>query len=244
MMRFRPSRAVAVVATILVGLVVLGTGVAPAAASVGSASVGSLPLEYSTDGTTWSPIPPASLFPQGYLISPGDTESATIYLRSTRAAATTLSAAVTNLSSTDSRFSRATTFSALGPGGTSWSRNAASFGRCSPIFTAVPMVSGHALALTMAITLSTGLDAQQEQGSRLGFTLLLGLADAGAPHSPGGCPATAASVPAFPQDGKVVAFTGSGTLYPGLVIAGFIVGLGALLLVIAAARRRRNRKTP
>jgi hypothetical protein len=223
-----------------IGSLVLG-GIVAAALALGiaaPASAATSPLQYSMDDVTWSSTAPSGLFPSSLRLSPGDSRSITVYVRSTRTDPTTMSAALTRLVSSSAQFSAAVTIGATGGSGPGWHSPASTMPTCAPIFSKFLVGAGQIVPVTITVTLSSALNGRQEQGGHLGFDLLLGLADVGAPLAPGGCPSSGTSIPAFNPTGPTMAFTGTETLNPGLTIAAFAGGLGVLLLV--AARRRRR----
>jgi hypothetical protein len=212
---------------------ILTLGIAAPASAAKASS-----LEYSANGTSWSAAAPSSLFQSGLRLSPGDSKSITIYLRSTRTSPTAMSAAITQLATSNPGFRAVVTIGAAGGSGHGWSKPASALSTCHPIFTNVPVTANQVVPVTVTLTLSHTIAGAQEQGSWIRFALLLGLSDVGAAMGPGGCPSSGTSVPAFNNNGPTVAFTGTNTLYPGMLFAGFAAGLGVLFL-IAALRRRR-----
>lgn len=220
-----------VLSLLTAGVLALGTA-APASAT--SASF----LQFSTNGTSWSASPPSSLFQGTVRLSPGDSKSVTVYVRSTRSDSTTMSAAITRLATSDPSFRAMVTIGAADGTGSGWAKPASTLSTCQSIFTKVHVEAYQVVPITLTLTMSPTIERAQEQGSWIRFALLLGLSDAGAPSGPGGCPASGTSVPAFNDNGPTVAFTGTDTLFPGLLFAGFAGGLGALLLAAAIRRRR------
>jgi hypothetical protein len=148
--------------------------------SVASASF----LEYSTDGTNWSSAAPSSLFPDNLRLSPGALKSVTIYVRSTRTDPTTMSAAISQLASSDTRFRTVVTIGAAGGAGPGWSKLASTLSTCQPIFTKVQVAANQVVPVTVTLALAHTVTGAQEQGSWIRFALLLGLSDVGAPTGP------------------------------------------------------------
>lgn len=220
-----------VLSLLTAGVLALGTA-APASATSDSF------LEFSTNGTTWSATAPSSLFQSSVRLSPGDSTSVTVYIRSTRPDSTTMSGAITRLASSDPSFRAMVTIGAADDTGRGWSKPASTVSACQSIFTKVHVKAYQVVPVILTLTLSRTIEGATEQGSWIRFALLLGLSDAGAPTGPGGCPASGTSVPAFNHNGPTVAFTGTDTLFPGLIFAGFATGLGVLFLVAAIRRRR------
>lgn len=228
----------AVVSLLAAAAVVLG--------SATPASADSSYLEFSTNGTTWSSTAPSALFANHLLLAPGDSLASTVYIRSTRADPTSLSVAIANLSTSDPRFSAEVTIGATGGVGSGLSTPLSDLPACAPILSAFPVARNQAVPVTITLALANALSGVQGQGSWVRFDLQVGLSDLGSPVNPNGCPASSTSVPAFDGGGSSgiassrMAFTGTTTLYPGLTIAGIVVGLGGLFLL--AGRRRRGGK--
>jgi len=222
----------AIVLSVLTAAALALGAVAPASAATASF------LEYSANGTSWSATAPSALFQSNLRLSPGDSKSVTVYLRSTRTDPTTMSAAISKLVTSDPDFRAVVTIGASGAADLGWSKPASALAACQPIFTKVHVAANQVVPVTVTLTLSNAIAGAQQQGAWIRFALLLGLGDVGAPTGPGGCPVSATSVPAFNHNGPTVAFTGTDTLYPGMIFAGFATGLGALFLVAAIRRRR------
>jgi hypothetical protein len=222
----------AIVLSVLTAAILTLGIVAPASAATAGF------LQYSANGTSWSATAPSALFQSNLRLSPGDSKSVTVYLRSTRTDPTTMSAAIFQLATSDPGFRAAVTIGTSGASGTGWSKQASALSTCQPIFTKLHVAANQVVPVTVTLTLSHSVSGVREQGSWIRFALLLGLSDVGAPTGHGGCPVSATSVPAFNDNGPTVAFTGTDTLCPGLILAGFAAGLGALFLVAAIRRRR------
>jgi hypothetical protein len=224
------------VAAIMLSVLTAAALALGAAAPASAATAGF--LEYSTNGASWSTTAPSALFQSSLRLSPGDSKSTTIYLRSTRTNPTTMSAAISKLVTSEPGFGAVVTIGASGSTAPGWSKPASALSACQPIFTGVHVAANQVVPVTVTLTLSDTVAGVQQQGAWIRFALLLGLGDVGAPTGPGGCPVSATSVPAFNHNGPTVAFTGTDTLYPGLIFAGFAAGLGVLFLVAAIRRRR------
>jgi hypothetical protein len=227
----------AAVLSVLMAAVLALVTVAPASATTTATAPASF-LEFSTNGTSWSAAAPSSLFPGGVNLTPGDSKTATIYVRSTRTDPTTLSASMSQVVTSDPGFGAVMTIGAASALGRSWSKPASALPSCQPIFTKMLVATDQVVPLSLTLAMSPSAVGVQGQKSWIRFTLLLGLADAGAPLLSNDCPSSATAVPAFNDNGPTVAFTGTNTLYPGLTLAGFAGGFGVLILV--AVRRRRR----
>jgi hypothetical protein len=231
--RYLRSRLAAVL--VATAALVLGTGAISA-----SAAPSSDPLEYSTDGASWSPVPPSTLFDPSFRLSPGDTIHSVLYIRSTRSEPITLSAGIDGVTSDNTDLSRALTISASVQGSAGVNSTLDKLTTCSRAG-GTTITQGQAVPISVALALSPSLKGAQAQKARVAFDLNLDLSDVGAPIDDPGCDKPSTSIPAFDGNSPFrLAFTGTDSLVPSLIIAAVVFGVGCLF-VLLARRRRESR---
>jgi hypothetical protein len=236
----------AIAAMIIASATILATG-APAAHAA------HLPIEFSADGVHWQTAPLASVYPDAFLIAPGDSRSDTIYLRSTATQPAAVTIAVRDVTSDDAHFAEALSLSSssnLGAGLQATSFD--SIPDCTAVLPRRVVSPGEVVALTLTTTMSAAIDARNATGSDASFVLLVGMSDPAVSVGVTGCPSGGVNIPSTPADPDddgdtgaagspgVVALTGSDLLYPSLVVAGAALGVGWILVMLG---KRRSRPT-
>ena len=209
----------------------------PAAAAPGD-------MEYSTDGgATWSLTPPPTLFPASFRAVPGDTLTATLFVRMLRSAPTVAMAVVSNAFVNDPMYNSALTISGDdGTGAGLTSTALMSVADCAPVVPTTVLTTGEVMQITFVVDVSPTLVAQQAQQAVAAFDLELGFTDVGAPTAPNGCPIDPTVIDGFPIGSTItgnIAYTGTDVL-PAVAIAAAAWGVG-LWLVIASRRRKQRR---
>jgi hypothetical protein len=219
----------------LAGVAVL-TPAAPASAAA--------PLEYSVDGVTWSATPPASLFPSMTVV-PGDSETVTLYLRSTRGVDSVLTLVLRDATASDPIFESGLALEGNDDTGAGLPLTA--FARIADCTAAIPprtVAPGEVVPVTFDLAMSSALRAEQAQNAWLRFELVIGLADPGAPRDAVGCP-IGSVIPGVPPGAGSgggaagsVAVTGSDVAPRTAVVAVAVLAAGGILLLVARRRRR------
>lgn len=199
------------------------------------------PLEYSSDGVTWSATPPASLFP-AMTIVPGDSRRVTLYLRSTRAVDAVLTLALRDATASDPVFENGLALegnddSGAGLPPTPFARIA----DCTPAVPPRTVSPGEVVPVTFDLAMSPALRDAQAQNAWLRFELVIGLADPDAPVDAAGCP-IGSVVPGLPPatggwDAGGVAATGSDVAPRTAVVGAVVLAAGGILTLLARRRR-------
>jgi hypothetical protein len=221
-----------------------------------------LPIEYSSDGVHWQTAPLASVYPDGFVIAPGDSQSSTVYLRSTDPDPVALTLAVRDVTTNNAHFAGGLSLSSTSNVSAGMSaRTFDDIPDCTHVSPREVVTTGQVVALTLTTTLSDALSARDATGSLASFVLVVGMSDPAVGVGVAGCPSNGGIIPATPADPDdpddtqgtggsggagapgVVALTGSDLLYPSLVVAGAALGVG-WILVMVGKRRRRPQPTP
>ena len=245
-MRTIPARIrrAATAALVLVAGVTVALTASPAQAA-------SAPLEYSTDGITWSATPLASLFTDVRFV-PGDEQSRTIYVRNARGVPTSIMMAVSDITSDDNEFGTALTLAAtdFASGGMP-ATSIAAIPQCRVIVPRRELGPGETMAVRLDLAVAPWLSGGNGQSGTANFSLLVGMADRDTPIAATGCLKAKAVIPAFDgadgtggAGGGSMAFTGAQEPYAALTIAGIALGAGCFLIVLATRRRRRTEENP
>jgi hypothetical protein len=239
----RSRRTTRWVAAVCLGIAVVALAVAPAA----SASAAPTYLEFSTDGNTWSQTPPASLFSSSLRLVPGDALARTVYVRSTRSDPTALSVALADVSVSSPELGAALSVHAVAGSSAPLDSSISALGACTPVVAAIPVARNQSIPITVSLTLATALHTTQAQNASVHFGLQIGLSDVGSPVAPNGCPQSPTTIAgtgghlAFTGSAPSrIAFTGTDTLYPALIVAGIAFGIGTLFAVVGRRRRKKG----
>jgi hypothetical protein len=221
-------------------LVALAAFLALAATLAGvpaAASVADSPVEYSTDGATWSPVAPAALFPPGTTLAPGTTRSATLFVRATRPGETIVGVFAGNASASDPALLSAAAVSRAG--GAAVALDAG----CTEVAPQAVLATGQVLEIPLTVGLDAGLTSGA--GGSLGFDLLLDLSEPGPVVLSNGCPVDPTIVAAFadrPASGATarVELPATGGLVPleGLVLGAALFAGGAVAVAVGLRRGR------
>jgi hypothetical protein len=229
------------VAAIGLAIVAVALAVVPAA----SASAAPTFLEFSADGSTWSPTPPASLFSSSLRLVPGDAIARTVYVRSTRSDPTALSVALADVSVSSRELGSALAIHAVAGSSTPLESSMSALGSCAPLVSALRITRNQAIPITVSLRLATALHTTQAQNASVSFGLQIGLSDVGSTVAPSGCPQSPTTIAgtgghlAFTGSAPSrIAFTGTDTLYPALVVAGIAFAIGTLFAAVGRRRRR------
>lgn len=211
--------------------VVAALVLAPAAVHAADA-----PVEYSTDGVSWSASPPASVFPSTWVPVPGSSIASTLYVRSVRPGNMVVGVYAANAASSDRDL--LTAARVTGAGGTGFSL--AELGSCSALSAQTVLAEGHVLAVPLTLALAADLTGGQR--ATLGLDLLIDLSDTGVPTLSNGCPVDPEIVAAFPGPAAVQSpapLPSTGAAFP---VVPLVAALALLAGGVAAlfARRRRS----
>jgi hypothetical protein len=206
-------------------------------------------VEFSTDGgATWSPTAPASLFPAGFLVVPGDSLESSLLVRSTRTEPTVAMVAITNASTDDSLFAGALTVQGQDDAGDGLPATPiAALAPCDAVVPTRVLETGEALPVTLVVSVSSSLRMSQAEDAVANFDLAIALADPGVPVAANGCPidptVIAGFAPTAPASGTI-AYTGAALVYPTLAVAASALAAGSLFVVAGRRRRRRSEDRP
>lgn len=225
----------------LAGLALAAAGVAVTAAPASADDAN--PLEYSSDGVSWSTTPLASVFPAGFAFVPGDSLSSTIYLRNNRAVTSSIVVVISDLDVSDTELGQALTLSATDFASGGWaSTPIADLRNCTAIMPRRDLAPGEVVSVRIEASLDPSLTGGQAQSTHARFNVLAGLADPSAPAAAAGCPTIAGVIPSLPNAGGTIASTGAQAPAGALMVAGMALGCG-WLMILAARRRRRESET-
>lgn len=234
-----------------IAALIVAIGAVLAVGAVQPAHAATLPIEYSTNGTTWQTAPLTSVYPGGYLIVPGGTLSSTLYFRSTDPNPVAMTIAVRDVTSTDPLLASGLSLSSSpssGLGLTPTTFN--NIQNCTIVAPRTVVAYHQAVSLTLNTTLSSTLTARNATLSNAQFKLVVGMSDPAANVGVAGCPSNGVVIPSTPGSNggtagtggpSVVAMTGSDLLYPSLIVAAVALGIGWILVLVG---RRRQREEP
>ena len=184
----RPLFAGVMVAIAMVAAVMLGP--APSAHALDT------PLEFSTDGTTWTSAPPASLFDNGVVLVPGGSVSSTLHMRSTAPTPGVLVAALTNVMISDESAGKYFGVRATSDAGTGVDGAGVGLGRTAvtdleeftPIGPRLTLAPGQSAQFTLTVDLDLRPGGTGAQNSAIALDLALSFTDAAAVPGGGGLP--------------------------------------------------------
>lgn len=195
-----------------------------------------LPLEFSSDGISWSSTPPAALFPAGIALVPGDSISATLWVRNATKTPGVFVAALRNEQADSAE-------AAFGFGLNSSTDDTAALprtafdelGTCAHLVPARVLTGGEKLAIIITVDLDSSLTGSQAQNDRISFDVWFGLSDAAAMAVPpnGICPLNSTIVPAVLSSGSALAGSVSANSSPHLSGTGGEIALAAILVAVA-----------
>jgi hypothetical protein len=180
-------------------------------AAVPSARADESPLEYSTDGITWTSTPQAALFDTDLVMVPGGSTSVTLHLRSNAPSTGVLDLALTNVRVSGQEAAEAFGVSATTDGGTGVDaagvvlpRTAfGELGERTRVGPPLELEPGQSARLTLTIDLAADPGGTGAQNSSIGLDLSIVLQDASAVGGAG--PGTGQEgpgelvIPAFPS---------------------------------------------
>ena len=182
--RLRPALAAWAMVLAVVSAVMLGP--APSAHALDT------PLEFSTDGTTWTSVPPASLFDNGVVLVPGGSVSSTLHMRSTAQTPGVLVAALTNVRVSDESAEKYFGVRATSDAGTGVDGAGVGLGRTAvtdleeftPIGPRLTLAPGQSAQFTLTVDLDLRPGGTGAQNSAIALDLALSFTEAAA--VPGG----------------------------------------------------------
>lgn len=182
--RLRPALAAWAMVLAVVSAVMLGP--APSAHALDT------PLEFSSDGTTWTSAPPASLFDNGVVLVPGGSVSSTLHMRSTAQTPGVLVAALTNVRVSDESAEKHFGVRATSDAGTGADGAGVGLGRTAvtdleeftPIGPRLTLAPGQSAQFTLTVDLDLRPGGTGAQNSAIALDLALSFTEAAA--VPGG----------------------------------------------------------
>lgn len=230
----------------------------PAAPADAAARQGHLDgLEFSRDGTDWSPTPPPVLFADGFVDAPGESRSASVLVRNGRSVPVRLATALTGLAWSEPEAGTAFRLSSSDQwGGGIVDAPIQSIARCEPLTPTRILAAGDVLAISVTVRLDDTARGTPAETASVGFELLIALAE-----YPGRAPVSAcsdlaqpATAPVTPGGSGIVAIASLPTeMLPGtapdprsagaLVAPALAVALGAGIVglaVLVTVRLRRG----
>ncbi|MGP6204991.1 hypothetical protein [Microbacterium sp.] len=194
------------------------------------------PVEYSTDGVTWSATPPASVFPTSWMPVPGASTTATLYIRAARPGNTVVAVYAGNAASTDPVLLAST--AVAGPDGEDVSLS--SIPTCRALAPQTVLAEGAVVGIPLTVSLAPDLTTAQDTALRM--DILVDLSDTGVPTLVGGCPVNPDILAAFPGGTSQSALGGTGGEVPVVTVAAAagVVACGLVACAIALSMRRRE----
>lgn len=206
---------------------------APAAAAAGE-------IEVSYDNVTYSPTLPTPLFSSIALHVPGDTQTATFYVRNSGATDARFRLTLHSVTVSDPALANALTVSASPPppGTPGADVSMASAKPCRVLMQGQVIAKDDYLRVTAVLKLGD-LQGLAGQGATATFSLRVSLSDSAAPLPPDGCDPGGTDIPGTGGNGSIPLAT-TGTEVPLPLIMGTAAVLGVGLFLILAARRRRK----
>jgi hypothetical protein len=208
------------------------TGTSPAAAVAAPAPA---PVEYSTDGTNWSPFP-AAIFDPAWRPTPGSRQSATLHIRSNRAEPTTVGLYSGTATSDSIEVLRAASLRS-----STTVLTLADTATCTLLAPQSVLHRGQSIGIPLAIALDPELTTGM--GTTFSFQLQLALSDTGPVTLANGCPVDPIIISAFPaaqSSGTSPSLSGTGSEPPAWAFAGAVALLVTGTAALALARRRRD----
>jgi len=216
-----------------------GALLTPLAAAPAQAADGG--MEFSIDGSAWSPAPPAALFADGALrLVPGGSTAATVRVRNVQGEPGVLTAVLVDVQADgpDTAFGFGVAGGDGGGGGLARTP-VAELGECVHVIAPRVLAAGEAVPITVTVDLGAYLTGAQAQGGSISFGLALGLHDPGVELPAFGCSGPPVVIPSEPRDpGSQVALTGSELGARAVLVALGMGGAGCLLVLVARRRRR------
>lgn len=245
MMRGRSRRfAVAAVASAALATTLLLGAVPAHAGSDGS-------LEFSSDGSRWSPTPPVALYGDGIALVPGTAATSTVWVRNATADPGILVAAITDITASSADAARGFGVTTADSSGAGLARTeVGALTNCAHVVPTRVLGAGASVPITMTVDLSAAVTGDEAQNDHVSFALRVGLTDAAAgAGGVSGCPAVSVEIPseaeaeaeAEPESSTALPTTGGRfgfTVLVGGLLAG---GLGWSLLFLARRSRQRRR---
>ena len=245
-MRVSPSRAAgrlaaAVLATGVVGAIVLGSGASPAAAAP-------VDLLISTDGIHFASSLEGGLFDGLGTLVPGDSIASSLWIRNPTSAPAEVRVSARNVTVSTELFAAAVNMDAWDSGtDATRSRTLGALAKCEIIVPAQRIAAGATIETLVTFTMAD-LRGVSGQGENANLDLFVAMRDAEAgPFPPSACEddgVLISSQPARPSplvSPSSLATTGTDYAVPLLVTGGFLVGIG--LFFVAGRRRREHNKS-
>lgn len=195
-------------------------------------------MEFSTDGINYAPALPGPLFSTINLVVPGDSQSASFWVRNTSASAGYLRVVLSDVVASSPAIADGITVSSSTPAHTGTAVPLSSASPCRVLVEGDLVPAGGAVRVTSTLVLGN-LTGTTGQGDTASLSLGVGMSDAAV----GGLPPTSCigSSTFIPVSGSPVAlaYTGSDIPYRLIALSAGVLGVG-LFLLVAARRRRRE----
>ncbi len=158
-------------------------------------------LQFSTDGSSWSPVAPTAVFAEGIHLVPGESTETTVRVRNVRADAGVLVVVVENIRAQSEAGERGFHIAGVDERGEGLPRTAiADVPTCAAVIPARSLAPGAGAVLDLTVDLDASLSGDEAQNEKVMFDLWFGLTDAAAADlTEDGCPTDAITVPAQPD---------------------------------------------
>lgn len=225
------TRAVAVAAA----LIAAALGLAAAPASAAPAAPPSILL--STDGVTFAPTIDHELFDSIGLLVPGDTQSASLWVKNDTARDAYLRLTISDLVVPLTEFTDAIVLTTTS-GALTQTDQLADLVVCSAVLRSAPIEAGNVLRIDLAVSMDPGLvwqEAQDEHGS-IDFSVAMRDITFGPYPAADGC---IGGNEAGPEAGPEMAHTGADAV-PTILIAAAALLSGFIAIIVARRRSRRQ----
>lgn len=197
--RMGPLRLDAILAALAVLVISLLAAPVMPAHALGS------PLRFSTDGVTWTSVPPEALFTDDVVLVPGGSTTATLHLRSAAPTRGALDIATTNVRASDPEAAEAFGIEVAAEaetdtGGTGDGLPRTRFADLTentPVSPTVTLEPGQSASFTLTIDLGEETSGTAAQNSAIGLDLAIGFRDAaaGGGEGPHGTPDSGTAPP-------------------------------------------------
>ena len=220
-------------------LVALGL---PLATVAGSAQGASGDLRVSLDGVRWSTSLPIGLFAGSSTVVPGIRMSRTLWVKNATSSEGLFQ--LSRVGAATTTLGRAISITASVFGATGSIPPASGASGCTLLLPEIRIGAGKSVEVAVTLTVAD-LDGREAQNEAAPISLLASLSDPDGttPASPCARPGTTIPVAGDAQSvgasNGSLAFTGTQLIYPAIMIASLLTGLG-LFFFVAARRRRRS----
>ncbi len=230
MSRPRTRGAAAVVAALAV--MILGIGAAPATAAPSAPPA----ILLSTDGVTFAPTVSTELFDSIGLLVPGDTQTASLWVKNDTARDAYLRLTISDLVVPLTEFTDAIVLTTTS-GTITQTANLADLVVCSAVLRSAPIQAGNVVRIDLALGMDPGLTGQQAQDETgsIDFSVAMRDISFGPYPAADGCVATGTE----PTDVPGLPYTGA-DIVPVLLVAAAALAGGFIAIIVARRRSRRD----